>query len=905
MRNPVFSLLFGLISVLAWRAAAADQEPAQPATLETSFVRFRLSPENGRYEILDKQANVTWRSNPYALRFGDATIRATGQQKRVNLDRCEVRREGDGLEAAFHPLSDQPAAWLRVMIRLLPDKKALEFSYQAADALGLENVRLLDDALWVTDAEKGSAAVPVREGLLVPADSGLAFTHRFDTFAYEGCHIEMLGLIKNGAAALVTWHDPYVAAELKSVLTNAPWAGGQQVLSPSLALRKTAKSFQIRFLGRGDHVTVALAYRQVAQEKGWLVKWADKLNGHPERAKLFGAINYKLWSTLDRRMNEESTKEQSVRVNWTFDEAAQIAEHLKNDLKLDKVLFIMGGWIRRGYDNQHPDILPAAPECGGNEAFADCARRVRRLGYLFCLHDNYQDMYRDAPSWDENFLMKNPDGSLSRGGHWAGGLAYLTCSQKAVELARRPQNLPAVKKLTDADAYFIDTTYAAGLQECFDKNHPLTRWDDLKWKQAISDYGREVFGIFGSECGREWAIPHSDFFEGLTGVSGRYYHDAGLVKKLGAVVVPLFEMVYRDTIAMYGKYGYDPAKAAEYVLHHISIGRPLHYHNIPPHLYWKKETARGTEPLALHPAVAEVKQTAPRQFTVAYRWAVEKAPGADWRIFVHFTDADGNIKFQNDHEPAPPASRWPAGDVGQGPFSVTVPEGLAGTFDVRMGLFQPATGQRATLDGAREGERSQLVGKLKINAEKIEFEPAAKGIAPKVGDVAVFTRADGGWAEGLHLVDRFVKNTYEILSPLNEITSQVPMTRHQFLTPDRKVQRTVFGEGQEAVEVLVNAGAEAYRHPSKAGGEVVLPPYGFLIESPVFVAFHALSWNGLRYEAPALFALRSLDGQPLGRSSRVRIYHGFGEARVKLGKAIHRVEKEGLVAVSDQNPNRL
>ena len=79
----------------------------------------------------------------------------------------------------------------------------------------------------------------------------------------------------------------------------------------------------------------------------------------------------------------------------------------------------MGGWIRRGYDNQHPDILPAAPECGGNEAFADCARRVRRLGYLFCLHDNYQDMYRDAPSWDENFLMKNPDGSLTRGGHWA------------------------------------------------------------------------------------------------------------------------------------------------------------------------------------------------------------------------------------------------------------------------------------------------------------------------------------------------------------------------------------------------------------------------------------------------------------------------------------------------------
>src|SRR4029077_18710515 len=200
---------------------------------------------------------------------------------------------------------------------------------------------------------------------------------------------------------------------------------------------------------------------------------------------------------------------------------------------LGRVLFTIGGWIRRGYDNQHPDILPAAPECGGDQAFADCARRVMNQGYLFCLHDNYQDIYRDSPSWNERFIMKTRDGKLARGGHWAGGMAFLTCSKMALELAERPQNLPAVKKLSNANAYFIDTTYAAGLQECFDPAHPLTRRDDLKWKQALSDYSRDVFGVFGSECGREWAIPHSDFFEGLTGVSGHDYHDAKLPEKLG------------------------------------------------------------------------------------------------------------------------------------------------------------------------------------------------------------------------------------------------------------------------------------------------------------------------------------------------------------------------------------
>jgi hypothetical protein len=532
-------------------------------------------------------------------------------------------------------------------------------------------------------------------------------------------------------------------------------------------MRKSATSFRVQWLGKGDYVTLGKAYRQVARERGWLVPWDEKLKSGPERAKLFGAINFKLWSALDRSMNEESTEEERVRVNWTFDEAGQVAEHLKDDLKLDKVLFIMGGWIHRGYDNQHPDILPAAPECGGDAALAECSRRVRQLGYLFCLHDNYQDIYRDSPSWDENLIMKNRDGSLMRGGHWAGGLAYLTCSQKALDLARRPQNLPAVQKLTGADAYFIDTTYAAGLQECFDPNHPLSRVDDMKWKQALSDYSRSLFGIFGSECGREWAIPHSDFFEGLTGVSGRTYHDTNLLVKVGGVVVPLFEIVYRDAIAMYGKYGYDLSRSADYVLDQISFGRPLNYHCVPAHVYWT--------------------------------------------------------------------------------------------------------------NAARANER-------------------LKGSS----DSALFTRGDGGWTERLHPFDRFVKNTYEVLSPLNELTARVPMTGHRFLTDDRNVQRSVFGDGPDAVEAVVNHGSSPFSYHSRMGGDVVLPAKGFLVEAPQFVAFLAQGWNGMHYDEPVLFTLRSADGQPLSHSAKVRVFHGFGEPRLKLAAREIQVERESVVMVAER-----
>jgi len=446
----------------AWAESKPGNAKRDSATLDTPHLRIHISPENGRYEILDKQTRVTWRSNPYQARFGQVTLVVDGKEQQADLGRCELESRAGAIALSFHPVPERPGAWLRVHIRALGDGKALEFSYTADDDLHVKSVRLLDDALWTTDREKGYVVVTPRMGLLIPATSGLKFTHQFDTYAYEGSHMEMLGVVKNGATALVTWDDPYVAPEIRSEIQPAALPGTKQALSTSLVLRKPAKSLRIRFCGKGNYVTIAKAYRETARERGLLVPWSEKLKGHPERAKLFGAINYKLWALLDREMNEESTKEEVVKIVWTFDEAAQVAEHLKNDLMLDRVLFVMGGWTHRGYDNQHPDILPANPECGGNEGLAACARRVMAQGYLFCLHDNYQDIYRDSPSWNESLIMKHPDGSLVKGGKWWGGRAYLTCSKQALGLAERPQNLPAVKKLTEADSYFIDTTYASG-----------------------------------------------------------------------------------------------------------------------------------------------------------------------------------------------------------------------------------------------------------------------------------------------------------------------------------------------------------------------------------------------------------------------------------------------------------
>ncbi|MBL9178315.1 MAG: hypothetical protein JNM65_09640 [Verrucomicrobiaceae bacterium] len=861
---------------------------AAPLTIETPHLAFTVDAATGRVELRDRDAGVTWASTAAEPRVGTATLRVDGKERQVRLAGCEGTKTDGGIVLTFHPLENQPGALCRVTVRAEADGRTLALRHDADAALPLEKIRLLDDLLATTGREHGAVLIPVRAGLLIPADSKKTFTHRFDTYAYEGCHLAMFGMMKGGAALLAAWDSPDAAVDVRS--TTGP--SGGQTLSASLELRKSTRDFRLRVLGKGDHVTIARAYREVAKEHGLLVPWSEKLKGHPERERLFGAVNFKLWSVLNRRMNEESTHEESVRVNWTFDEAAQVAEHLRRDLQLERVIFTLGGWIHRGYDNQHPDILPAAPECGGDAALADCARRVRQLGYVFGLHDNYQDIYRDSPSWDENLIMRDAAGALVKGGRWAGGRAFLTCSRMALDLAKRPQNLSAVRKLVGPAGYFIDTTFAAGLHECFAPAHPLTRADDLRWKQKLADYARETFGIFGSECGREWAIPHADFFEGMTGVSGGNFHNEKLQEKLGAVVVPLFELVFRDCIAAWGKYGYDPAHAAEYVLQQLVFGRPLNHHNIPAHLYWK---SAEHEPLAITPGVTELKRRDVRSLEVTWRWDVEKTPDADLRVFVHFTDADGNIKFQGDYTPRPGTKEWPRGEVRQGPFVVRLPEGASGTFEVRVGLLDPVTNARAQISRLESEHRSYRIGKVRLDTGDLTFEPELAPARPAGGDPALFTRADGGWASGMHAYDRFVKNTAELLSPLHELTATLPMTRHEFLTPDRKVQRTVFGDGADAVEVIVNTGAADYRHTSRLGGAVLLPPFGLVVEGPAFAAFHAKSWAGVSYDNPPLFTLRSLDAKPLATSQRVRVFHAFGDARLNWKKETRTITRDAVI----------
>jgi len=376
---------------------AATTASAANLRLESRWLSVEVDRTTGDWALTDAKSGVRWPTT------GMATV-GTGQDlsgefaevEQVQEGKAVVLRTKNGAEVAFE---------------LTGDGRSLEIRYGGKDA---GEVSVLGDALTVTDAEKGYLVVPCREGLLIPADSGVSFTRSFGTSDYEGCHMNVLGFAKSGSVLIADWDDAYTFPEVKSVLPeNGPV---RQRLTTTFRLRRRARSVRLTPLGEGDWNTIAAGYRLLAEQKGLAVTLRQKTARNPHMANLIGASNVKLWTCLARRMSEDSKEEESVNVRWTFDEAARIAEHLKKDVGLDRALFMIGGWTEGGYDCRHPDNLPANSECGGNDALADAIRRIQQLGYVGCLHDNVQDMYADAKSFDLSFIEKDADGNPRKGG---------------------------------------------------------------------------------------------------------------------------------------------------------------------------------------------------------------------------------------------------------------------------------------------------------------------------------------------------------------------------------------------------------------------------------------------------------------------------------------------------------
>jgi hypothetical protein len=102
------------------------------------------------------------------------------------------------------------------------------------------------------------------------------------------------------------------------------------------------------------------------------------------------------------------------------------------------------------------------------------------------------------------------------------------------------------------------------------------------------------------------------------------------------------------------------------------------------------------------------------------------------------------------------------------------------------------------------------------------------------------------------------------------------------LSDEARKRFGIFGDGDAAVT-------------SALGGEVLLPPFGLVIEGPWFAAFYAKKWGGREHPGGALFTLQPAEGESLQTAGKLRIFHGFGDPEIMWKGAKYEVAREKVI----------
>ena len=119
---------------------------------------------------------------------------------------------------------------------------------------------------------------------------------------------------------------------------------------------------------------------------------------------------------------------------------------------------------------------------------------------------------------------------------------------------------------------------------------------------------------------------------------------------------------------------------------------------------------------------------APVDMTYRFQVADGATFDGNYRVLVHFVDADGDLMWTDDHDPPIPTSQWKPGQTIEYTRKTFLPVyPYLGKATVEIGLYNPSTRRRLPLAGDDTGQESYRVAAL-------ELAPQSEGIFVVYGD---------------------------------------------------------------------------------------------------------------------------------------------------------------------------
>lgn len=392
------------------------------------------------------------------------------------------------------------------------------------------------------------SVINLLQGLLIPNDwkyevSKLVFDGQMCS---AGSYMPWFGQVKPGAAYIGIVCDPWDAGYQVDHPAESDYCHVSVRWLPSLGGLSYKRTIKYRFLKDADYNTLCKVYRNYAKEKALFVTLKEKAAKNPLVDKFIGSAivhtDIKQHVSPDSAYFDKEDPEKNEHV-VPFEVREKQMRRLK-ERGLEKVYLHLDGWGEPGYDNKHPDYLPACIDAGGWEGMKSLSDSMKDMNYMFAIHDQYRDYYFDAKTYDPEFSMISPEGKKPDFCRWAGGWqTYICATQSPLYLRRNFTEL--FKQGIQLEGTYLDVFTCNEADECAHPWHRMSRKECIEYRKNCFDFLNANDIIPSSEEVIDWAIPSV-----VTAHYGPYSFMLEGGKDPRGIPVPLLNLVYHECVVL-------------------------------------------------------------------------------------------------------------------------------------------------------------------------------------------------------------------------------------------------------------------------------------------------------------------------------------------------------------------
>ncbi|EPD58553.1 hypothetical protein HMPREF1215_01572 [Coprococcus sp. HPP0074] len=386
-----------------------------------------------------------------------------------------------------------------------------------------------------------------QQGLLVPNTWKTAVDKVvFDGFmGTAGAYMPWFGQVKDRAGYIAICEQPWNAAYYAEHPAEGPYTHVGIRWEPSLGKMDYRRVMKYSFVKDCDYNDLCKIYRNYVIEKGRFKSLAEKAVKTPSIDQLIGSAFLHKGIKTQVMTNSDFYDAENPDKNNHLTPFSVRTEEIKkfHELGVEKLYLHLDGWAEPGYDNQHPDYLPACEKAGGWKAMKELSDTMHECGYLFGIHDQYRDYYYAAKTFDENFATRLADGTIPSHARWAGGPQTYLCATQAPFYVKR-NFTEIMDNGIKLDCAYLDVFTCNEGDECSHPWHKMTRRECYEYRNTCFEYLLSKGILPSSEEVNDWAIPSLVFCH--------YAPYDFMLDRPGSpkkgIPVPLFNLVYHDCL---------------------------------------------------------------------------------------------------------------------------------------------------------------------------------------------------------------------------------------------------------------------------------------------------------------------------------------------------------------------